>query len=152
MKLVIRTQERENYGSATAPHWKNKGGSIYVVPNLTEKQVLKIEELGIPTLRSLITAYNTGYEEYVLDWSIVDDNTPACDEWETPYELFFEQGKWVARRTILNDEYGYMREEIKSKTEQYDMLEGGKRANYKASYVLRDGREVTSANLQLELS
>lgn len=152
MKLVISTQIRENYGTAFAPHWKNKGGNVYVVPNLTEKQVAKIEQTGIPTLRDLISTHTPGNDETILGWCIVTDDTIVCDEWETPYKLFFEQGKWVARRTIMNDEYGYMREEIKSKTEQYDMLVGGERANYKASYVLRNGREVSSANLQLELA
>jgi hypothetical protein len=152
MKLVITTQVRENYGDASAPHWKNKGGEVYVVPNLTDKQILKIEESGIPTLSNLIGTCNSGYEEFILGWSIVSDDTAVCDEWETPYELFFEQGKWVARRTIMNDEYGYMRQEVKSKSEQYDMLNGGGRTNYKVSYVMTDGREVTPADLKLELA
>jgi hypothetical protein len=40
----------------------------------------------------------------------------------------------------MNDAYGYMRQEVAFKTEQYDMLSGGERANYDVSYTFRDGR------------
>ena len=50
----------------------------------------------------------------------------------------------MARRTIDNGEYGYMRSDIEAKTEQYDMLMGGERANYTVSYVMRDGRELNN--------
>lgn len=149
MKLVIQTQVRENYGAhdwdgkgECPQHWKSKFGTTYVVPNLTVAQVLKIKESGIPTLKSLIETSNESFQEYVIDWSILDDDATVCEAWETPFELFYEQGRWVARRTIMNDAYGYMREDIASKTEQYDMLEGGERASYEASYAFRDGRNA----------
>jgi hypothetical protein len=44
----------------------------------------------------------------------------------------------VARRVVVNGEYGYMRADIGSKTEQYDMLMGGGRDNY--TVVYRDPR------------
>jgi hypothetical protein len=40
----------------------------------------------------------------------------------------------------MNDAYGYMRQEVAFKTEQYDMQTGGERANYDVSYTFRDGR------------
>ena len=147
MKLVIQTQVRENYGvhdwngKGECPQcWKNKGGKTYVVLNLTVAQVLTIKDTGIPTLKSLIETNNESFQEYMIDWSIVDDDVTVCEAWETPFELFYEQGKWVAKRTTENGEYGYMRQEIVSKTEQYDMLTNGERTNYTVFYTLTDGR------------
>jgi hypothetical protein len=143
MKIVITTQIRENYGSTESPYWKFKGGDTYVVPNLTVEQVLKVKENGIPTLKALIETSNDGYQEYVLDWSILDDDAIVCDEWETPFNLHWEAGRWVARRTVDNGEYGYMRCEVASKTEQYEMAMGGDRTNYKVVYTMRNGDSVT---------
>ena len=151
MKIVIQTQVRENYGDASKPYWKFKGGDTYVVPNLSVEQVMKVKEQGVPTLTALIETRNEGFEEYVIDWSILDDDAVVCEPWETPTELFWEQGRWVARRTIENGEYGYMRQEIASKTEQYEMQMGGGRENYTVSYVMRDGSELDSAGLEKAL-
>ena len=152
MKIVIQTQVRENYGDASKPYWKFKGGDTYVVPNLSVEQVMKIKEQGVPTLTTLIESRNEGFEEYVVDWSIQDDDAVVCEEWETPFELFWEQGRWVARRTTENGEYGYMRQEIAAKTEQYDMLMGGGRENYTVSYVMRNGSELDTAGLEKALA
>ncbi len=150
MKIVIQTQIRENYGAhdwngegECPQYWKFKGGNTYVVPNLSVEQVMKIKEQGIPTLTALIEERNNSFEEYVLDWSICDDDAVVCEDWETPFELFWEQGRWVARRTVKNDEYGYMRREIADKSEQYDMAMGGDRTNYQVTYTLRDGRVLS---------
>ncbi len=150
MKIVIQTQIRENYGAhdwngegECPQYWKFKGGNTYVVPNLSVEQVMKIKEQGIPTLTALIEERNNSFEEYVLDWSICDDDAVVCEDWETPFELFWEQGRWVARRTVKNDEYGYMRREIAAKSEQYDMAMGGDRTNYQVTYTLRDGRVLS---------
>ena len=147
MKVVITTQVRENYGSVAQPHWKFKGGDTYVVPNLSVEQTLKVKDHGIPTLKALIETRNEGFEEYVIDWSILDDDAVVCDPWETPFNLYWEAGFWVARRTIENGEYGYMRAEIASKTEQYDMLMGGERENYSAVYTMRNGDVVSSTEI-----
>ena len=150
MKIVITTQIRENYGAhdwdgkgACPQYWKCKGGDVYVVPNLTVAQVLKVKENGIPTLKALIESRNEGFEEYVVDWSILDDDAKVCDEWETPFNLFWEGNRWVARRTVDNGEYGYMRREVASKTEEYDMLMAGDRENYRVVYTMRNGDAVT---------
>ena len=154
MKIVIQTQVQENYGAhdwdgvgACPQYWKAKGGETYVVPNLTVDQVLKIKDTGIPTLKALICTLNDGFEEYVIDWSIEDDDTVVCEEWETPFNLYWEAGKWVARRTVVNGEYGYMHHKVASKTEQYDMLMGAERENYKAVYTMTNGDVVSSATV-----
>ena len=156
MKIVIQTQIRENYaaheGFKGEYYWKCKGGNTYVVPNLTPAQIIKIKDKGIPTLTALIEDRNDSFEESVMNWGIVDDDTVVCEDYETPFELFWEQGRWVARRTVENGEYGYMRREIASKTEQYDMLMGGDRANYKVVFTLVDGRMLNDAELSAALA
>ena len=120
MKVVIQTQVRENYGDADKPYWKFKGGNVYVVPNLTVSQAARVKEDGIPTLTALIETRNSGFEEYILGFNIVEDNAVTGEPWETPTNLFWE----------------------------YDMLMGGDRENYTAKYLMRDGREFTYAELE----
>jgi hypothetical protein len=152
MKIVITTQIRENYGDATNPYWKFKGGDTYVVPNLSVAQTLQVKERGIPTLRALIETRTQGFEEYVVDWSILDDDATVCEPWETPFNLYWEQGRWVARRTVENGEYGYMRSDVASKTEGYDMLMAGDRENYVATYTMRNGDVVDSKDVETYLN
>jgi hypothetical protein len=139
MKIAIYTQVRENYGSADAPYWKFKGGDTYIVPDLSVEQTLKVKENGIPTLKALIESKNAGFEEYVIDYAVFDNDAVVCEEWETPFELRWVSGRWVATRTVENGEYGYMRSEVERKTEDYDMLMGGERENYRAVYTMRNG-------------
>ena len=143
MQVVITTQIRENYGTAEKPYWKFKGGDTYVVSNLSVAQTLKIKESGIPTLKGLIETRNDGFEEYVVDWSILDDEAKVGEAWESLTQLSWVGGRWTAGRVIENDEYGYMRQEIARKVEAWDMLMEGGRENYKCYYILRqDGRAV----------
>lgn len=159
MKVVISTQIRENYGAhdwdgkGTCPqYWKCKGGNTYVVSNLSVAQALKVKESGIPTLKALIEVRNEGFEEYVQDWAILDDDAVVGDEWENPTQLSWTAGRWVAGKVTENGEYGYMRREIERKVEAWDMLMGGERENYKAYFILRkDGRAVDHQGLTLAL-
>lgn len=151
MKIVIQTQIRENYGAhdwdgegECPQYWKAKGGNTYVVPNLTVDEVLKIKESGITMLKVLIDNRSEGFEEVVADWSIEDDGAVVCEAWETPYNVVWKDGKWIVYRTIENGEYGYMHHKVASKTEQYDMLIGGKNENYKAVYTMTNGDVVSS--------
>jgi len=152
MKIVITTQVRENYGDANKPYWKFKGGDTYVVPDLSVEQTLKVKEYGIPTLRALIETRTQGFEECVVDWSILDDDATVSEPWETPYNLYWEQGRWVARRIVENGEYGYMRSEVASKAEEYVMLMAGSRENYEAIYTMRNGDVVNSKDVEVYLT
>lgn len=147
MKIVINTQIRENYGSTDKPYWKFKGGETYIVPNLTVEQALKIKDVGIPTLTKLIESNSEMFEEYVQNWAILDDDFVVVEPWETPFNLYWEQGRWVARRTVMNDQYGYMNAEVASKVEKYDMLMGGDRENFEAVYTMRNGDVVDSKDV-----
>lgn len=79
MKIYITTQTCENYGSSDEPHWKFKGGVDYVVP--FDGTVLYTMEDRKAFLKSLvdqarIQIEQTGpmYEEYVVDWSLEEDD------------------------------------------------------------------------------
>ena len=150
MKLVITTQVRENYGAhewdgqgACPQRWKCKGGNTYVVRDLTQTQVDRVVEVGIPTITALLEERTDGYEEYLLAYDVVEDSAAEGEPWETPYSLYWEGGRWVARRTVDNGEYGYLRADISSKTEQYQMLMGGGRENYSVEYRDRAGDIMT---------
>jgi hypothetical protein len=143
MKIVITTQVRENYGDANKPYWKFKGGDTYVVPDLTVEQTIKVKENGIPTLKALIETRSDMFEEYVVDWAILDNDAVVCEAWETPFELRWIGGRWVANRTVENGEYGYMNQRVESRTEEYDMFMAGGRENYRVVYTMRNGDVVT---------
>lgn len=154
MKLVITTQIRENYGAhdwdgvgQCPQHWRCKGGDVYVVPNLTPAQIWKIEKNGVPTLRSLIETRNHAFEETVIDWSIVDDAATVTEPWNTPFSLQYVDGRWIAERTIMNNEYGCMRREIASKTERYVMGPAGERSEFLATFTMQNGDRVTARDL-----
>ena len=143
MKIVITTQVRENYGDANKPYWKFKGGDTYVVPDLTVEQTIKVKENGIPTLKALIETRSDMFEEYVVDWAILDNDAVVCEAWGTPFELRWIGGRWVANRTVENGEYGYMNQRVERRTEEYDMLMAGGRENYRVVYTMRNGDVVT---------
>ena len=142
MKLVIQTQIRENYAAHNGfngeYYWKMKGGNTYVVRNLDARQAERARG-GIPTLQKLIEEKNDYYEEYVLGFEVVEDNGYECEEWETPVEFSWGGDRWLANRTVVNGEYGYMRREILAKREEWIPLEGGERGHYKCEYETANG-------------
>jgi len=146
MKLVIQTQIRENYGAhdwngegSCPQYWKMKGGNTYVVRNLDARQAERARG-GIPTLTKLIEEFSDYYEEYVLEFAVVEDDATECAEWETPIEFSWGGDRWLASRTVRNDdEYGYMRREILTKREEWIPLEAGEQAHYKCEYQTVNG-------------
>jgi hypothetical protein len=159
MKLVIDTQFCENYdahawdGEGQCPQrWKFKGGETYVVSNITPAQQARIERDGIPTISALVEYGNDYAREYIINYRFVEDADQVGKDWETPYELSWEQGRWVARRTVNNDEYGYMHRAVAAKHEQYDMRLGGERDNYQCMYTLRDGRVLNNSETNAALA
>ena len=142
MKLVIQTQIRENYaahdGFTGEYYWKMKGGNTYVVRDLSPRNIERAKG-GIPTLTKLIEEKNDYYEEYILSFEVVEDDAHECEEWVTPIEFSWGGDRWLAGRTIKNDEYGYMRRGILAKREEWIPLEGGERGHYKYEYQTVDG-------------
>ena len=149
MKLVIQTQCKENYSTHDADwtpsendRWKFKGGSTYVVENLSAKSIASIEANGIPALTQKIETHNDAFVEYILDYSIEDDNAKAGDDWGTPYVLEYDAEIAFWRCTRFTDnrgECGYMRSEVATKTESWLMLPENDRADYKVMWVMEDG-------------
>jgi hypothetical protein len=150
MKLVISTQYRENYAAhnedfvpgVSEDYWKFKGGSTYVVENINPPSARNIEMDGIPTLTALIENRNESFEEYILDYDIVEDDAVVCGEWETPYVLEYDTDikRWRATKFTFNGDMGYMKDGIVSKTESWLVTsEDTGREDYKALYTMSDG-------------
>jgi hypothetical protein len=88
MKLVIWAKDR-NFSTR----------DVYVVENLTESQVNRIQKNGIPTLTKLFQAER----HYImpLDYSVVEDNEDVSKgRVVPPYVLSYENSNWVSRRNI----------------------------------------------------
>ena len=91
-------------------------------------------------------------EEYIIGTSIQADSAPIYEDWETPTQLMWKDGRWSAYCVTENGEYGYMRSEISRKIETWDMMMGSQRENYVCTYVMRDGRIVKASDLSLEIA
>jgi len=94
MKLVIQTQQLENYGT----RWKGKGGATYVVENLDWMNIEANRELA-KKVCDLVSVSDDGWREYVLDWSFEEDNAVVCDDWDAPYILKQDGNNWIVSHT-----------------------------------------------------
>ena len=80
-KLLIQTQVFENYawdedgnlGTGVNAYWKPKGGSDYVVKNLTSLVLTTISNL-VDAVRSQIESSNDAYCEHIISWEVVADD------------------------------------------------------------------------------
>lgn len=137
MKLAIHTQYRENYGAhdwdgqgECPQYWKFKGGETFVMaiedPNARPE--------NIDDLRELIEYASDYSEEYVLDWSFVDEGEAVCEDWETPWTIYKEaDGAYYASRFVPAEDHwqpGY-----KGKAQSYKMELGGERSHYQEEYI-----------------
>lgn len=148
MKIVIQTQYRENYGAhdwngegECPQYWKYKGGETYVVTNLSVAEAMDPAAI-VQTVAPLIEYSNEASEEYILNWSLLDDCEPnGNDPWETPWTISKQSdGSYISAREIDNSsEYGYMSNNVASKIESYVMAEAGGRDQYVAKYKMVDG-------------
>jgi len=103
-KLVIHTQYCENYGDAESPRWKFKGGETYVLPELSQSELNGIEEI-VNSIADEIEHRGEMTEEYVIGWSVEEDEAEVCEEWETPWTLTagYNAGRWMIERTIPSE-------------------------------------------------
>ena len=76
-KLVILTQVYENYGTATQPHWKPKGGDNYVVSNFTQFNEV---QAVVDSIRDRLEIDDDFYNEYIIDWYVAEDDYLTRDE------------------------------------------------------------------------
>jgi hypothetical protein len=160
MKLVIQTQYRENYAAhndgyqhgVDEAYWKMKGGATYIVCDLTQAHMNRIVDNGIPMLSALIEDRNEAFEEYIIDWEIVEDNATVCEDWETPTQFTFTDGVWSCTR-FTDGAMQHWREGILAKKEAWTPLEGGERTGYSCFYKTASGwHEQNSHKLKVELA
>ena len=80
-KLLIQTQVFENYawnedgslGTGDNAYWKPKGGSDYVVKNLTSLALTTIRNL-VDSVRPQIEQDNEAFRESIIGWEVVADD------------------------------------------------------------------------------
>ena len=149
MKMIINTQIRENYGAhdwdgegECPQYWKFKGGNTYVVRDLKESHVVKINMVGIPMLTSLIEELNEHFEEYILDYEIVEDSAKECEEWEAPIEFVWGGDRWLCLREKSAGEFDCWPDNITLRSESWVPLDGGERAHYECKYYDGKGRMI----------
>jgi len=152
MQVVINTQYKENYGTVAEPYWKFKGGSTYIIAASDRAEAEQIIEQGLPTLTALIEYTTPMCEEYIIGTSIQADSAPIYEDWETPTQLMWKDGRWSAYCVTENGEYSFMRSEVARKIQSWDLMMAGERENYVCTYVLRDGRIVKESDLSLEIA
>lgn len=108
--IVVRTQYRENYGTAEQPYWKNKGGSEYKIVNvptsLDEQELL--EAVDRLTSNPFITYSNPISEQYLLNWSIEDDDYMS---WFEKSQLEYD-GEIIFKEPIITYDELYKEWEI----------------------------------------
>ena len=136
MKVVINTQYKENYGTEADPYWKFKGGTTYIIAASDREDADKIVELGMPTLTALIENSGSMCEEYIVGTSIQADSALIYEDWETPIQLMWANGRWSAYCVTENGEYSFMRSEVARKIQSWDLMMAGERENYVCTYVL----------------
>jgi hypothetical protein len=71
MKLHIFTQCFENYGNATDPRWKAKGGDDYIVRNIKNESDATT---AVMALRGQIESNNEFLRETIVGWNLVADD------------------------------------------------------------------------------
>lgn len=105
MKFLITTQYKENYGTAEEPYWKYKGGTDYIVEvdgfRYDEDMAYKKGQMIIDALASRIEYSNPMSEEYILEWSFVQDDYMT---WFEKSQLEYDgEIKFPARRTTYEE-------------------------------------------------
>jgi hypothetical protein len=140
----------ENYGDSLAPHWKAKGGTTYVVPNITAAEAMSLSYVDQPLIKKLlglIEYSNEMSEEYAVNWELRDGEFVQDPEsYDTPIFILREDGEFIATKNIKNDDFQF-RAEISEKRSRWNMLPGQKRNGYLVEYILRDGSVVDEAGL-----
>ena len=91
MKLLITTQNHENYGAhdwdgvgECPQYWKAKGGSDYVVKNFTN---FNNTTEAVMALRGQIEEDSEYFRSFIIDWEVVaDDYLTEFEQMQLDYE------------------------------------------------------------------
>lgn len=107
-KLVIHTQFMENYGvfegDGSVDRWKNKGGETYVLPDLKSGQLDNIKEVAA-FFAEMVSYEDEATREYVISWSVEEDEAEVCEEWETPWTITYDGVEFFIERFIKAEPY-----------------------------------------------
>ena len=150
MKAVIYTQIRENYGAhdwdgqgECPQYWKFKGGNTFVVHNVSIEDNMSVEWWN--ALEAAIGFSSKSFEEYIISADVVDeidfDESTIVEEWDSPINLVFSQGRFLATRFTKADLYWNDRD-ITGKFEQWVQVSGD-REDYKLLFEKQDGTMIT---------
>ena len=155
-KLVIQTQYCENYAAhnedyvhgVSEPYWKFKGGSTYVMENLSSQTINALASGNFlwDKIQSDIEYANEACKEYILDWSIEEDDASVCEAWENPIIIDMVGSSLQCTQHIPNGEYGYMRKEIASSTRTWTQVNGS-HENFNTVYTMEDGAVLSHKKL-----
>jgi len=78
MKFHITTQYLENYGDASKPYWKCKGGEEYIIDvpgfKYDHEMAEKKGQMIVDSLYDKIEYSNEHAQEYVVGWGFVPDD------------------------------------------------------------------------------
>lgn len=109
MKIVIHTQDRENYAAHTgfdgSYRWKYKGGDTYILEGVTVEQAQDGDLWRL--LTNAIERRDDYFETYILSMDLVDDcvpNSEFCEEWEVPRIMMYRGDGSFAVKSIRNCE------------------------------------------------
>lgn len=149
MKIVVQTQYRENYGAhdwagegECPQYWKGKGGYTYVVHGVSQEQARSKEFWT--ALADAIEYSSDSTQEFILSDNLVDDvdydESKVCAEWESPTNLVYAQGEFLATRYTPAGKW--WDQGITAKLEQWRQV-SGRRDDYVLMYELGDGRTLT---------
>ena len=132
MKFYVSTQIRENYGahdwdgSGSCPQrWKCKGGSTYVVENLSIADAIEMAQAP-----EAILAFIQNKDEYIqesaIDFGLLDDCAPLpMDDWEAPVVMVWDADARCYHCSSV-EEFGGTSQPIKR---YWDLLLGGETNN-----------------------
>ena len=86
MKLFVFTQVYENDSGEANGRWKSQPGDTYCVANVTYAEAANLGHTGLQALMSArvkalkIECNDEFLQEYVIDWSLEEDNYVTYDE------------------------------------------------------------------------
>jgi hypothetical protein len=103
MMLVIDTQYMENYGDATNPYWKFKGGSSYKVVGIPSG--VDFSEV-VEMVSSEIEYRNDYTEQYIIGYGSKDDDWLSdFEKSQLEYEGFIQYKEPTIDYSELNARY-----------------------------------------------
>ncbi len=159
MKILITAQYKENYaahdwdGVGECPqYWKCKPSDSYEIQNLTKEDAEQLVNEKYQELCDLLD-YNNGYSaSNIIGMSIHEDDELIVEPWESTIILTYQDDIWTYKKTIKNDEYGYLNKQIAEVVTTGRLKPNGETAEDKTTYLLTDGNIINPSEFKKETS